>query len=234
MKNQVSCMRIRVAILLMSLALASGGAGYWLRSEKTDGSLVLSVRDVVREEYLVPPDSFSRVENTKNTLNALCARLRIGIQEATVRYDRLARNGESSKPEAAMVLDRAIHNAERVVGEFEGTAQQLYVIQDLLGLLERAGRLDLWTELYLKALREHPTHSAVLQLASKAVRFSKLSGQQKQLLDALRYASAFPAEFEGRREIDAALASLPLCFPQLEGFSMNCVPPHSGNEELMK
>jgi hypothetical protein len=209
-------MRAPAAIALALLALVSAGAGYLLRAQKTDGSLVLSVRDVVQEEYLVAPDSYSRVENTKNTLDGLCTRVRLGIQEATEAYDRLARN-KTSKGRAAVVLERAIRDAETTMGEFEGTEQQLYVVQDLLGLLERARRFEQWTQLYLKALYERPTHCVVSHLAHKAVRISKLAGQQKQVLDALRYLAAVPAEFGGRAEIEAALDTVQPSFAQVAG-----------------
>ncbi len=212
----VRCMELRSAIWLIALALVSGGAGYLLRAQKTDGSLVLSVKDAVQEEYLSAPDSYSRVENTKNALDALCAKLRIGIQDAELKYDLLASNGQSSSQEAAMVLERGIDAAEAAVREFEGTDQQLYLIQDLLQLLDRGGRFELWTEFYLKALHEHPTHSVVCRLAHEAVRVSKLAGQQEQVLEGLRYAAASPAEFTGRGEIQAALRSVQPFFAQAE------------------
>src|SRR5512135_2993105 len=94
-------MTTRAAIFIILVCLASGGAGgYLLRAQKTDGSLVLSVKDVVREEYLAPPDSFSRVKNTRNALEALSARLGVGIIEGIVAYDRLPRSSESEKRKA--------------------------------------------------------------------------------------------------------------------------------------
>ena len=201
-------MKTYTAISVILLTLVSGSAGYLFRAHKTDGSLVLSVGDVMKDEFFVPPDSFSRIENTKNALEALCNRQRFGLREATVAYDRLVRKGETSKRQAEMVLERAIRDAETAVGEFEGTEQNLYVLQDYLGLIERAGRFDLWTQFYLKALYEHPTHLVVSRLAKKAVRISKMAGQQEKVLDALRYLSAYPEEFAGRSEIKAALSSV--------------------------
>jgi hypothetical protein len=216
-KIRLCSMRAPAAIALVSLALVSASAGYLLRAQKTDGALVLSVRDVVQEEYLVAPDSYSRVENTKNTLDGLCTRVRLGIEEATATYERLAKNGETSNRQAAVVLERAIRDAETAVREFEGTEQQLDVVQDLLRLLERSGRFDLWTRFYLKALYERPTHQIVSHFASEAVRISKLAGQQKQVLDALRYLAAVPAEFAGRAEIEAALDTVQPSFAQVAG-----------------
>ncbi len=227
-------MRAATAIALVSLALVSASAGYLLRAQKTDGSLILPVRDVVQEQYLVAPDSYSRVENTINALDALCTRQRLGIQEATEAYDRLARNGETSEGRAAVVLERAIHDAETTMGEFEGTEQQLYVLQDLLGLLERARRFEQWTQLYLKGLYEHPTHCVVSRLATKAVRISKLAGQQKEVFDALRHLAALPADFAGRGQIELALGSVQPWFATIEGRPENGGARGSGQYELVK
>ena len=76
-------MKTYTAVSVILLTLVSGSAGYLFRAHKTDGSLVLSVGDVMKDEYFVPPDSFSRIENTKNALEALCNRQRLGIREAT-------------------------------------------------------------------------------------------------------------------------------------------------------
>jgi hypothetical protein len=218
MEDHIS-MRTRAAISFILLALVSGSAGYFLRARRTDGSVVLLARDVVREEYLAPPDSYSRVENTKNELNASCTRVRLGIQEAIVAYDRLAGKGETSNWQAAEFLERRIRDAERAVREFEGTDQQLYVLQELLRLLERAGRFDAWTQHYLKALYRDPTHPVISRFATAAVRISKLAGQQRQVLDALRHLTALPTEMAGRSEIEAALDSVQPRLARLDAHS---------------
>ncbi len=80
-------MKTHTAISIILLSLASGGAGgYLLRGQKTDGSLVLPVTDVVREEYLAPPDSFSKIKNTRNSLDALSAQSGIEIMDALWAY----------------------------------------------------------------------------------------------------------------------------------------------------
>lgn len=135
MKTQIA------SISVVILTLGSGIAGYLLRASRTDGSLVLQAQDVVREEYFASPDSFSRVENTKNALDGLCAQLGVEIQEATVAYDKLARNGQTSSSQAAVVLEGAIRDSQTVMQEFEGTEQQLDILQDHLRLLEKSGAL---------------------------------------------------------------------------------------------
>ncbi len=219
-------MTTRAAIFIILVCLASGGAGgYLLRAQKTDGSLVLSVKDVVREEYLAPPDSFSRVKNTRNALEALSARLGVGIIEGIVAYDRLPRSSESEKRKATLVLERAIQTAETAVQEFEGTEQQLEITQTLLRALQMAGRYDRWTEVYLKALYEHPTHLVVSRFARDAVKNSELAGQRERVVEALSYLNAFPAQFAGRAEIEAALNSANPCYRQVQ----NSLPLHTAS-----
>jgi len=182
--------------------------GYLFRAQRVDGSIVLSLKDAVQEEYLAPPESFSRVKNTKNTLEGLSTRLGAGIMDAILAYDRLPKSSESEKKRAEEVLDRAIQAGNVAMQEFEGTDQQLDVAQRLLLALQRAGYFDRWTDIYLKALYEHPTHPMVSRFAPDAVKISKLAGQQKRVLEALKYLSALPAEFAGRAAIEAALSSV--------------------------
>jgi hypothetical protein len=44
--------------------------------------VVLVARNVVQKEYLAPPDSYPRVEKTKNALDASCTPLRLRIHVA--------------------------------------------------------------------------------------------------------------------------------------------------------
>jgi hypothetical protein len=208
---------MKAAISISLFCLAAGGAGgYLLRAQRTDGSLVLSLKDAMQEEYLAPPDSFSKIQNTRNSLDALSARLRMGIMDAMVAYDQLPKSNEAERTQAQQVLERAIRAAEAAEQEFEGTEQQLEITQVLLVALQKAGRFDLWTELYLKTLYEHPTHDVVAHFANDAVKISKLAGQEKLVLEALEYLSAFPAEFTGRAEILAALDTARPCFSRMQ------------------
>ena len=210
-------MRRHTLLSIIALSLAAGGAGgYLLRAQKTDGSMVLSLKDVVKEDYLSSQDSFSRVRNTRNTLDALSARYGIEIMDALWAHAQLPRNNDSEKQAAGQVLERIIHAAEAAVQEFEGTAQQLQVMQSLLFALQRAERFDRWTEIYLKALHEYPTHPFVARLASDAVKNSKLAGQQDEVLQALGYLSAFEPAFAEKAEIEAALYAADHSFTQMQ------------------
>jgi len=210
-------MRRRTLLAIIALSLAAGGAGgYLLRAQKTDGSMVLSLKGAVPEEYLASQDSFSRVRNTRNTLDALSARYGIEIMEALWIYGQLPKGTESERKEAGQVLERIIQFAEAAVQEFEGTAQQLQVTQSLLFALQRAERYDRWTEVYLEALHEHPTHPFVARLAIDALENSKLAGQQEEVLQALSYISALEPAFAEMAEIEAELNAANQCFTHME------------------
>lgn len=204
-------------ICMIALALTGGGAGgYLLRAQKTDGSMVLSLKDAVQEEYLAPQDSFSRIRNTKNTLDALSLRSELGIKDALLVYSQLPKTSDEETAQAKQILDRIINAAEEAVQEFEGTTQQVPVVQSLLLALEKSERFDRWTEVYLKALHEHPTHPLIGRLASDAVRNSTLAGQQERVLGALSYISAFGPSFEGKQKIEVALKGASPCFSQIQ------------------
>ena len=215
----INLMKTHTDIWLILLALASGGVGgYLLRAPRADGSLVLSSRDTMREEYLAPPDSFSKVQNTKNALDALSVQWRIGIMDALWAYDRLPKKSESERRKAQRVLEDVILTGEAAVQEFEGTEQQLEVVHGLLLALRKAGQFDRWTEVYLRALYGHPTDPVVSRLANDAVKIGQLAGKQDRVLEALGYVSAMPAAFPGKAEVEMALNS---AHPHFSGVLMS-------------
>jgi hypothetical protein len=210
-------MRRHTLLSIIALSLAAGGAGgYLLRAQKMDGSMVLSLKDAVQEDYLASQDSFSRVRNTRNTLDALSTRYGIEIMDALWAYAQLPKDSDSDREKAGQFLDRILLAAEASMQEFEGTAQQLAVTQSYLFALQRAERFDRWTEVYLKAVHEHPTHPFVARMANDAVKISKLAGQQDRVIGALRHLLDFEPASADRPEIAAALNAAVPCFSQLQ------------------
>jgi len=201
-------MNTRTVISITLLAFGVGGlCGYMSRVRSTDSSLVLSTKDLLSDEYVTPPDTFSRIKNTRNALDALSTRAALGITETLAAYDSLPRTSESERRKSEEILARAIHASEGAMQEFEGTPQQLVIVPTFLRALRMAGQFNRWIELYVQTLYAHPTHAVVSNLANDAAKISQVSGQQQQVLEALRYVIASPAEFEGRAEVQAALTS---------------------------
>jgi hypothetical protein len=201
-------MNARTVLSIVLLSFGAGGlCGYVFRLHSTDSSLVLSAKDVLTDEYVTSPDTFSRVKNTRNALDSLSTQVALGITESLVAYDRLPRTSESEKKKAQQVLERAIHAGESAMKEFEGTEQQLTITRVFLSALREAAEFHRWIQVYTTAFYAHPTDGALCHLAGDAIKISQAAGQQRQVIEALRYALAFPAEFAGRAEIQAALTS---------------------------
>jgi hypothetical protein len=201
-------MKTRLVISTVLVALAAGGlSGYWLRAHNPDSSLVLSTKDLLSDEYVSPPDTFSRIKNTRNALDSLTTQAALGITDTLATYDGLPRTSESDRRKADEVLQRAIRAGQAAMQEFDGTPQQLVIAPGFLRALRIAGQFNRWVDVYLKTLYTHPTASILCNLAHDAVKIGKLCGQQQQVLEALRYVSACPAEFAGRAEVQAAFTS---------------------------
>ena len=175
----VRCMKVCSAIWLIALALVSGGAGYCCGPRRRTDHWSCPLTTRCKKNTLVHQILIPRLKTQKTPWTPCVPNSGLDSGRRTeIRFPRRPWSGSSQ--EAAMVLEHGIDVAKAAVREFEGTEQQLYVMQDLLQLLDRGGRFELWTEFYLKALHEHPTHSVVCRFAHEAVRISKLAGQQKQ------------------------------------------------------
>lgn len=64
-------------------------------------------------DYFTPPESFSRIENTKKSLEALCLRLRSEVERGLVADVVYASKTAVSGPAAAPHLEGAIRDLER-------------------------------------------------------------------------------------------------------------------------
>ncbi len=188
--------------LTLGLMLASGWGGYWLRGYQVEAASVLPVGSLPRLEYLSSPESFSRIVNTRSALEALCVRVRL---EAEHRLVKIAPGSNSAPPAASLELAALISELQRGVNEFEGPDQALALAQDLLMALKTANRFDLWTDLYLKALYEHPTNALVARFATDAVEMARKAGREKDVLSGFSHVDEIPFEFGGKDRIRAAL-----------------------------
>jgi hypothetical protein len=192
-------------IWAVMLVLTAGGAGYWLRAQRTGEVSVTQAWSIPPLDYLIGPDSFSRIKNARNSLQGLCLRLRLQVQNRLLAehlfLGRRAVSRQTSEPR----LEGAIRDLERGMQEFEGTEQDLYCAQDLLLALKTAGRFDRWIEVYLKGLYEHPMHPVVARFAKDAIALGRAAGREEDVLAGLRHLTAIPLDFEGRDAVQAAL-----------------------------
>lgn len=200
-------MKTNVAITMILLALAVGCAGGYFAANKTEASRTQS-----NLEMLAGPDTFSRVKNTKNMLDALSRRAKISIMDAVLSYRQLPKNTDVEKRRAEENLGRIIRAAESTMQEFDGTEQQAVVAQALLVALQEARRYDRWTEVYLQTLYEHPACPVIFTSAPHAIRFSESVGQEARVMEALRSLNGSPLDAMKKVLIQEALksASAPL------------------------
>lgn len=206
-------MRLTKTIAGILICLAVGGAGgYFFGAQKTEASLERSNS----VEFLVEPDTFSRVQNTKNMLDALSKQARTAILHAIGTYQQLPQDSESERKKAEEILDHIIHVSESAMREFDGTEQQTVVAQALLLALQEGGRYERWTEVYLKMLYEHPECPVIVTSAPNAVRFGKLAGQQNQVVAALVSLDCRPLDPVEKAIIREALESASPTLAQTE------------------
>jgi hypothetical protein len=192
--------KLKHLIWALLLVTAGGWAGY--RSRPLEASdLVLSKEATPQVDYLIGAQSFSRIENTKTTLEGLCRRVCL---EARTKLLTPKYSGSSSSQETEC-LASVIRALEQGMHEFEGTEQELELVQELLVTLKRAEHFDRWLDVYLKTLYEHPTHPVPLHFAQEALAVSHAVGRQGEVLAGLRHLLTIPLDFDGKDGVAALL-----------------------------
>jgi hypothetical protein len=156
-------------------------------------------------EYYSNEESFSEVENAKAVLEGLCQRFRIEIQARRVASQRPGFEASGGRVTSEQHLESTVADLEKGMAEFIGTDQQLAVIRDLLFTLKKTKQFDRWTEVYLQALYEHPTHPVVADLAEEAIFISGLCGREKAVGTGLSHVNQIPFSFPGKGRIQAAI-----------------------------
>jgi hypothetical protein len=185
----------------------AGDAGYWLGSQRTAEVSVIDADSVPALDHLIGPESFSKIRNTRNCLEGLCARLLLQVETRQFLAGHLiAARRPAGWQTSGPPLEEAIRDLERGMQEFEGTQQESELAERLFVELKRAGRFDRCVELYLKALYEHPTHRFVLRFAKDAIAVGRSAGREEEVFAALRHLSAIPLDFEGKGAVAAILA----------------------------
>ena len=192
-----------IGIFLISVTAAFGG--YWLGGHVQNSGTFLAAKSLPQLDYVVVPDSFSRIENARQDLEGLCARLRLEIETRLCEQRRVQLQAGVSSAAQTARLDRIIRDLEDGMNEFEGTDQKLYVAEDLLCVLKREEHYNRWVEVYLRALYEHPMHPLVSRFAAEAITMGKQTGRESDVLSALTHLSSIPLDFQGKEKIEAAL-----------------------------
>jgi hypothetical protein len=192
-------------ILLSCLAAIAGYYSGALRQAPASYSSAdarLSVDD------LYAPQSFSEVENTKALLTALSQQVVTEIQaERLANHAKAALSSRTGEPVVEPDTLAVIQKFERSVVEFEGTEQELYLVQPFLAVLKTAKLYDRWIDVYLNALYQHPTHAMIGRLAAEALLVSKATGRQGEVLNAFEHVSRIPLKFGLQAQIRTELVN---------------------------
>jgi hypothetical protein len=182
------------------------GLAYWgvhrIQGHRTQGNF-LPAQAMPQLDYLANPDSFSRVENTKNALEALCQRRRLQAETKLIGIEHFPPSAVSQRQRQ---IDALLEDLRHAKTEFAGTEQEMEITEDLLTVLKRQKLYKQWIDEYVQALYERPMHPLIAHSAADAVSFANLSGQEEEVLIALKHAASIPLRFPGKDHIVAVLA----------------------------
>jgi hypothetical protein len=198
-------MKLSQWIGILVVAVSTACAGYWLRGHADNSVTFLAAQSLPQLDYVVVPESYSRIENTRQTLQGLCSSLRLEVESRLCEQGRLRLQPGGSRAAFDTQVNRIIRDLEDGMKEFQGTDQQLYVAEDLLCVLKREKQFNRWVELYLQALYEHPMHPIVARFAAEAVNIGKLASREDEVVAGLTHLSTIPMDFQGKAKVDAAL-----------------------------
>lgn len=154
-------------------------------------------------DYLANPDSFSRVQNTINSLEALCRQRCLQVEAKLVSLERFP---ALALPQRQRQVDAVLESLQRGMTEFAGTEQGMEMTGELLNVLKSQRKYSEWIDVYMRTVYERPMHPLVARCAADAVSFADLTGQKEEVLVALRHAAAIPLGFRGKAQIAAVLA----------------------------
>jgi hypothetical protein len=194
-------MKLSDFAITLLLAAFAGSIGYISGELHPNDPKSMALEEMPPLEYFASPSSFSEVENVKTELDALCARYITIARSRGVRLDHPS--GGHPAYEAGQAA--TIKQLERALPEFQGTDQQLIIVQDLLRALKRSSLYDRWIDVYLAALYEHPTQELIGHFDEEAVSIGQVAGRKSEVLAALKHVLSIPLEFAAKSSAQAAL-----------------------------
>lgn len=198
---------MRRLVLTILLPVVAGCFGYCLGAMRERAIVQLPRNAAVELAQLLSAESFSEVEQTRATLDALADRYAVFAQQLIVEDVLEYRDGAGNRAAGEMPpLAMAIRVLEEAISEFRGTGHEMRLLPPLLNALKRAGRHDQWLDVYLGALYEQPTHMVVGNLAEQAVAIGEAVGREDEVAAALRHLQGVPLASGARWQIERCLA----------------------------
>jgi hypothetical protein len=190
----------------MLVSCSAAGVGYYAGALREDTARFSLPGTKFSVDHFYRPQSFSEVENAKVLMSALSAQFVTGIQvERVANYAKAVLINQPGQTVVEPHLREVSKQLERGVAEFKGTEQELVLIEQLLAVLKKANLYAQWTEVYLNALYQHPTHPMIGRLATEAVTVSKAAGRQNDVLNGFEHVSSIPMDFSVKAQLMSEL-----------------------------
>jgi hypothetical protein len=187
------------ATVWLAVILISAFSGYRLRAAKDHWFVAAGA--TCSTDDLVAPDSFSRVENARNLLEALCLRVRLRAETSLcqLKYSSVSNTNKTRQ------LQEIISDLRQARAEFVGTAQELELTHELLLFLKLTENYNEWIDVYLEMLYKSPTDPVIGSLAEPALSIARPLGREEELRIALKHTLAIPVNFVNKSRIEAAV-----------------------------
>jgi hypothetical protein len=168
----------------------------------------LSARSGLALEQILPPESFSEVENAKSLLTALSIRCITDVQSRQVALGPLRTSSLGSNSRQLEQWLRIASDLEKSRVDFLGTSEEMRITAELLAVLERTACADRWLNVYLNYVYQHPTSELAGRLVNEAAAEAVTTQREAELARALEHVSSIPLEFPGKQAIQVASARL--------------------------
>jgi hypothetical protein len=197
--------KVRRALLLAACFAMVGAAGYVCGRSQEGSSLTLPLQKRIPLSFYATESSFSEVENTKATLEALCTEL---LTELRLKYDgrQLVREGPYSGSLAYVLrAGDAEMELEKAIQQFQGTEQEGALVNELLYLLNRRERYERWLEVYVRFLYARPIDPIAGRHARRALTISHSIGREDELMRALEWLLQNELNSPSKTEIQAEI-----------------------------
>jgi hypothetical protein len=199
-------MRIPQLVSLILVALAAGGSGFVARGWHDRSMDVLPPGEMPPADSFFSSNSFSEIETAKSVLEALSTQF---LTENRIRrgliYMKSISGGSLENPVRQARVAEVLKELEHGIGQFKGTEQELYLVQDMLWVLKKEKFYDRWLDLYLRTLYQHPMDDFAGHYANEAIMISQVAGREEEVLDGLKHLCGIPLEFDAKHNIEAAL-----------------------------
>jgi hypothetical protein len=172
--------------------------------KNTNPTTKLSARSGLSLEQLLPPESFSEVENAKSLLTALSIQCVTDVQSRQIVLRPVKTSTSRSNRKLLEQWLRIASDLEKSRLDFLGTSEEMRITAELLAVLERAGCADRWLNVYLNYLYQHPTSELAGHLVNEAAAEAVITQREAELARAFEHVSTIPLEFPGKQAIQLA------------------------------